>query len=112
MQLETKLFIMLTYLLLCLNFDVPAFTRLSLPTYKRLNEQLISSSDYLVKSELKLAHKVVASIIVYIFKIVNVIDYNFEVVSFFKKILDVKAPDPFRFQVVINNFSLSYLVPS
>lgn len=103
---------MLTDLLLCLNSDVTTFTRLSLPTYKWLNEQLISRSDYLVKSKLKLAHKVVATIIVNIFKIVNVIDHNFEVVSFFKKILDVKAPDPFRFQVVVNNFSFPYLVPS
>jgi len=52
-----------------------------------------------------------ASIIVYVFEIVNVIDHNFVVVSLFKKIRHIKAPDPFRVQVVIDDFSLSYFVP-
>ena len=53
-----------------------------------------------------------ACIVLNVFKIVNVINHNFEVVSFFKKILNVKAPDPSRIQVVINDFSLADLVPS
>ena len=53
-----------------------------------------------------------ACIVLNVFKIVNVINHNFEVVSFFKKILNVKAPDPSRIQVVINYFSLADFVPS
>lgn len=52
-----------------------------------------------------------ASIIVYVFEIIDVVDHNSVVVSFFKKIRHIKAFNPFRVEVVIDDFSLSYFVP-
>ena len=97
--------------LLTSDVDDATLASLTLLVLKRAGKSLVSTCDDLVDREFTGANMVVSSEVIQIVHVVNIVDFDLEVLSFLEVILHVEALNPGRRQVVHDHFSHAKPLP-
>lgn len=64
-----------------------------------------------MQCEVQVSERIMRTQVVDIFVVINVVDFNFELVIFLEVVLNADFGHPLRTQVVMNDFSLADLLP-
>jgi len=104
--------LLLTFIILNLLFSNYFNNSISFLFVNLFNVNLIFSGDNFVQIEFNFTNEIMFFKVIDILKIVNIINYSFKKLLFFKFVVQIERFDPFRIQAVHYDFSVSNEIPA